>query len=84
MSWGYTFTTSAKKDVKRLSVDNRRRIFAGLDKFTENFPEGDVQKLGGRDEEYRLRIGGYRVTFRRDDSNQSLVILEVEKRGDIY
>jgi hypothetical protein len=53
------FTEQARTDVRRLDIPTAMRIFAGLQRFAET----GVEKLEGRADELRLRIGDYRVGF---------------------
>ncbi len=43
----------------------------------------DIKSLKGR-EEYRLRVGKYRILFREDNQNNIYVITNIGSRGDIY
>ncbi len=59
-----------------------RRIRERIDSYARSPAlAADVVKLKGR-EGYRLRVGGYRVIFRRDSDRLS--ILDIGPRGDIY
>ena len=47
--------------------------------------KNDIKRLGGPDEAlYRLRIGAYRVIFRKDDDRLVILIVRVGQRKDIY
>ena len=47
--------------------------------------KNDIKRLGGPDEAlYRLRIGAYRVIFRKDDDRLVILIVRVGHRKDIY
>lgn len=46
-----------------------------------NLPEGDVKKLQGQ-EDYRLRVGDYRVLF--DYTGKIIYIEKIGNRGQIY
>ncbi len=38
----------------------------------------------GLPDEWRLRVGGWRIRYRRDDVDRLLTILVVAPRGDVY
>ncbi|WP_227873457.1 type II toxin-antitoxin system RelE family toxin [Aphanothece sacrum] len=40
--------------------------------------------MKGSANEYRLRIGDYRVRYEIDDSNQKIQILQCKHRKDVY
>ncbi len=46
-------------------------------------PEG-VVKLKGYDDEYRIRIGDYRVRYEIDDEESIVVLLHCKHRKDVY
>lgn len=46
-------------------------------------PAGDVTRLKGR-HEWRLRVGDWRVLFRRDAEVQTIEVLRVLPRGRAY
>lgn len=68
---------TALKYLKKLDKKKANRIMNAI----ENLPNGDVKKLQGSDK-YRLRIGGYRAIFTKDDGN--IFIESVLPRGDAY
>jgi mRNA-degrading endonuclease RelE of RelBE toxin-antitoxin system len=68
----------ARHDPKR-AASTRRRV---LD-FART-GHGDVNKLAGRPNEWRLRVGSWRVTFTYDRAAGELVVLAVEPRGSAY
>ncbi|MCL2359939.1 MAG: type II toxin-antitoxin system RelE/ParE family toxin [Candidatus Bathyarchaeota archaeon] len=74
-----TYSRKAVKNIKRIHDPDKQRIKRGI----EDLPDGDVKKLKGHDNLYRLRIGDWRIIFSYADKNVILVE-EVETRGDIY
>ena len=46
-------------------------------------PDG-VVKLKGSDNEYRIRVGDYRVRYEIDDGSQLVQFLQCKHRKDIY
>ena len=57
-------------------------MIAALDRFCRDPPVGDVVKLAGG-EEWRLRVGDWRVRFARDDSG-TIIVTRVLPRGRVY
>jgi mRNA interferase RelE/StbE len=83
-AWSYVFTARARRDLKRLDPPVRRKVIAALDALvTSDPPAGDVRKLAGSDE-WRLRVGEWRVRFERDPAQHVLYILRVLPRGRAY
>jgi mRNA interferase RelE/StbE len=54
-----------------------------LDRLIGDPAAGDVVKLAGVDDEWRLRVGDWRVRFTRDDE-QIVHVLRVLPRGRAY
>ena len=69
--WRYQLTGQAERDMRQLERGVRQRILNALDRFVAKpgagpilDPErGDVRRLRGAPEEYRLRVGDWRVRF---------------------
>lgn len=83
MTLGYVLTPAAERDLERLDRAIRQRIFQALDRYTQE-GHGDVRKLQGYDDEWRLRVGDYRVRYFRDDVRQLLVVLRIQHRREAY
>ncbi|MGH9063368.1 MAG: type II toxin-antitoxin system RelE family toxin [Acidimicrobiales bacterium] len=47
-------------------------------------PDGDVRRLRGRQDEWRLRVGDWRVRFVRIDQEHLIDVLAVSPRGSAY
>jgi mRNA interferase RelE/StbE len=80
MNWRISFTSAALKALKRLSLDDQRRLRTAIDKLME----GDVKKLWGRQNEFRLRVGDVRAVFTPNFKSREIQILEIFPRGHEY
>lgn len=78
------FSRRADRDLEGLPDAARRVVIAAIFAFAEGQPNADVRKLEGRTNEWRLRVGWYRVIFRRDDEQNVLAVLRVSPRRDAY
>lgn len=74
-------TSPARRDLRRLDPPVRQRILVALERLAADPPRGDVTRLAGSDE-YRLRVGDWRVRFRRD--TEIIYVLRVLPRGRAY
>ena len=73
------FSKQAARDVSSLNEREKERILNGI----EGIPAGDIRKLRGTDNLYRLRIGGYRIIYHYISAKE-IVIVRVSPRGDVY
>lgn len=89
----YVLSNAAERDLRRLDPEARRRIFEALDRLIGDPPQGDVRKLAGREDEWRLRVGNWRVRFRYDAQPKdvghglqatTIVVLRVLDRREAY
>lgn len=74
------FEISKKASKQLLKIDTRYQ--ANIIKAIKKLPDGDVIKLTGCIDQYRLRVGFLRVLFTM--KNGVIKIYRVEKRGDVY
>jgi mRNA interferase RelE/StbE len=81
--WRWVLAPAAERQLKHLSEGVQRRITAELDLLAIASPNVDIRKLeGGND--YRLRVGDYRVIYRVDKINKTFVISKIADRKDSY
>lgn len=80
---GWAFTSRARRDMRRLDRPVQKRVVNALDRLVGDPPLGDVVKLAGTDDEYRLRVGDYRVRLTRDSAG-TVLVLRVLPRGRAY
>jgi len=66
------------KQIKNLDKATKVRILSGI----EQLPGGDIKKLEGYNETFRLRIGKYRILYAYDQGD--IVIKSILTRGSAY
>jgi mRNA interferase RelE/StbE len=71
----------AERDLDDLPAEQRARIVARMADLAAGLPV-DIKKLAGGRDEYRLRVGDYRVLFRR--SGGTIFIGRVFHRREAY
>ena len=72
----------ARADIRRLDRNTAMRIFVALHRFAET-GEGDIKKLTGDSDDFRLRVGDYRVRFTYT-ADETLQIHAVRHRSEAY
>jgi mRNA interferase RelE/StbE len=80
---GWVFTKQAQRDMRRLDRPVAQRIVQALDRLCGDPPQGDVVKLTGAPNEWRLRVGDWRVRFIRESSGP-IQVTRVLPRGRAY
>jgi mRNA interferase RelE/StbE len=74
---------AAEKDLRRLDPPTRERVRQALHRLAAT-GQGDVRRLHGLEDEYRLRVGDWRVRFRFEAGSGALDVLRVLPRGRAY
>jgi len=81
--WRVEITPPARRDLRRIDPPIRRRVLDELDRLVADPPTGNVIKLQGR-EEWRLRVGDWRVLLRLDREQRAVHVLRALPRGRAY
>ncbi len=84
MSYSLRISQSAERELGRLSPTAHSRISRRIQSLRDNPRPKGVRKLRGREEEYRLRAGDYRVLYTIDDTNNVVTIFSVGHRREVY
>ncbi len=74
---------SAVKELENLLIKQHDRIIEHLKQLQENPRIFGAEKLKGR-EEYKLRVGSYRIVYDIDDKNQQVTVYLIEDRKQVY
>lgn len=85
MTWSVVWTRPAYQDMTRLDADVRIRVHEAVSRLAET-GSGDVRKLRETTDEYRLRVGDWRVrfTYSREGKDAALVVFRVLHRREAY
>lgn len=86
MSYEIVFKRKARKGIVRLPENLYERVTRAIDVLaTDPRPRGAVKMRGtGEREEWRVRVGDYRIVYRVDDEAREVTILAVGHRGSVY
>jgi mRNA interferase RelE/StbE len=84
VAYAIRIRSSALRELKRIPDRESARIQVRIDDLgAEPRPHGS-EKLVGGEEEYRIRVGAYRVIYTVDDRERIVTIHKVGHRGDVY
>ena len=75
---------SARKDLDKLRGKLWQRIRESISELSITPRLHGCTKLRGGENLYRLQISDYRVLYDIDDDNQSITVLRVKHRRDVY
>ena len=81
MRYQVQFKPRAVKDIEGLPVRTRSRILAKIEEMGDDL-KGDVKRLTSFTQEYRLRVGDYRVLF--EVEGEAIVVYRVRHRREAY
>lgn len=76
------YSKAALKVLQRVDKPTRARVIAGINGLLETPPKGDIKAMQANREDFRLRVGKFRVIYHQE--NDSIRIDEIGARGDIY
>ena len=79
-----TFTRSAERELNDLPPNIVSHVWAAIEKLTEDPRPSGCRKLAGQKQQWRLRVGDYRVVYGVDDVRQTVDILLIRQRRDAY
>jgi mRNA interferase RelE/StbE len=79
-----TFARSARKELEQLDPQIARRVLAAIQKLeTVPRPAGCVKLTGSRND-WRIRIGDWRVIYSVFDEDSIVDIVAIRHRSDAY
>jgi mRNA interferase RelE/StbE len=81
------FLGKAQNDLKNIDRAHQKIIKEKLLMLAKN-PEvlkNNIKRLGGiKDDYYRLRVGNYRVIFKKEEKKLIIIIVRIGHRKEIY
>lgn len=84
MAYSIYLRPAANRDLKGLPPQVKERIESAIDQLSEGPRPPRAKKLVGYSDEWRLRVGDYRVLYVIDDSSQRVTIARVAHRREAY
>ena len=84
MSYEVIIPKPVQKQLKNLPPTINERVLEKILSLVEEPRPFGVKKLSGFDNEYRIRIGDYRVRYEINDETLTVIVLHCQHRKDIY
>lgn len=83
MSYEVLILRRAQRELGELPDEMYQRAKEGILRLGEHPRPVGSQKLTGR-ESWRIRVGNYRVIYEIDDARETVTVLHVGHRRDVY
>ena len=80
MNYNVVIKKRAKKFIDSQTKEQQLRILNAIGKL----PDGDTKPLQNYDDVFCLRVGSYRIIYKRQDNVLLITIVEAGNRGQIY
>jgi len=80
MNYKINIGKSALKFINKQPQKEKVRLYRAI----YALPNGDVIKMAGSRDLFRLRVGGYRVIYSMENDTLVIHVIEVGSRGDVY
>jgi mRNA-degrading endonuclease RelE of RelBE toxin-antitoxin system len=84
VNWRVLWQAASLRDLSRLDPQIQERVIAAVERLAATGRGNVVQLAGMQPPEWRLRVGKWRVRFRRNDRERILDVLRVLPRDKAY
>ena len=75
---------TAEKDLRRLSEDIHDRVIKALQPLSKDPRPAGARKLVGGKNDWRIRVGDYRILYEIADAIRIVRIYRIRHRRDVY
>ena len=75
---------SAENDLRRLTPSIFHRILPHIKTLSGNPRPSGCRKITGSSNDWRIRIGDYRIIYEIDDESKTVRIMRVRHRREVY
>jgi mRNA interferase RelE/StbE len=86
MNYEIKFLKDAFKYLQKQDLITRNRILDHLKILSEDpkHIELDIKRMQGIENQFRLRVGSYRVVYSIIDNELIIIVIKIGARGDVY
>jgi len=84
MSYQVSLRPGAERQRRKLDGQVRRHINEALLSLEDTPRPPGVVKLRNRENEWRMRVGNYRIIYEIDDNQHLITILRINHRREAY
>ena len=83
MNWRIAYTRRAERDLRAIDPPVVERVQEAIERLAAT-GQGDVARLRGYSDRWRLRVGPWRVLFAYDFDTRTISVLTVGHRREAY
>jgi mRNA interferase RelE/StbE len=83
-SYRVTLASSAEKELHRLPKKVISRIIPRLEQLESAPRPSGCKKLKGGENEWRIRVGDYRIVYVIDDTAKTVDVTRIAHRREVY
>ena len=75
------YNKAALKFLDKQDKKQRLRIYKAIYQLPDN---GDIKRLKGYNNKYRLRVGDFRIIYDKFDNELIISVINIDNRGQAY
>jgi len=75
---------AAERDLRRLARDDVRRVIAHVKALAEDPRPSGSRKISGSKNDWRIRVGNYRILYEFDRRAKLVRVMRVAHRREVY
>ncbi|MEO1209165.1 MAG: type II toxin-antitoxin system RelE/ParE family toxin [Cyanobacteria bacterium J06638_20] len=84
MSYQILILPAAQRQLKKLPATFQQALVTRIEYLAENPRPANCKKLKGRQNQYRIRVGDYRIIYSIEDARLAVRVIKVGHRRDVY
>ena len=84
MKYSIEFSRRAERQIDCLEATLRVRVIKRIEALSDNLRPSGVQKLAGSEDDYRIRIGDFRVVYEIQGALLVVLVIKVAHRRQVY
>jgi len=77
-------TRGAAKALHRIPDPHRRRLLVAIERLARDPRPAGCRKLAGSTDDWRIRVGAWRVLYRVQDTQLIVTVIRVAHRKEAY
>ena len=83
MNWKIEYNREAVRNLEKITLSDKTKILKGIENLKDN-PDLGKQLVGPLKGLRSLRIGKYRVIYKKENQIITIIILAIGHRKDVY